>query len=79
MHLLMTLLADPFSDQVKNSVASPLLNAAQFLIPAFVFIAAVHKLMEHRESGGAFLVELVVKGGGAFLIIQLVKALFGVA
>jgi hypothetical protein len=69
---------DPLSQQVLNRVASPLLTSAQFLIPAAVAISGIHKMMEHRESGGSFLVDMVTKGGGAILVLQLVKSLSGV-
>jgi len=61
--------------QVKNQIAMPLLTAMQILIPAAVGITAIHKLMEHRESGGGVLVELITKGGGAVLVLQLVKSI----
>jgi len=59
----------------KQSVADPLLLGLQFLIPAFVAIAALHKLMDHKESGGAFILEILLRGFGAVAILQLVKAL----
>lgn len=71
--------SDAFAGTVRDVMAGPLMTAIQFLIPGFVLISALHKLMEHRESGGAFLAELVVKGGGAFLIVQLVKGMAGIA
>ncbi len=69
---------DPLSQQVLARVASPLLTSAQFLIPAAVAISGLHKMMEHRESGGSFMVDMVTKGGGAILVLQLVKAISGV-
>jgi hypothetical protein len=33
--------------------------------------------MEHRESGVGFIVELIVKGGGSILVLQLVKSMAG--
>ena len=71
--------ADVLSKPVLDDVAAPLLTSAQFLIPAAVAISGVHKMMEHRESGGAFLVDMVTKGGGAVLVLQLVKSLAGIA
>ena len=65
-------------NKVLNSIADPLLTAMQILIPAAVGITAIHKLMEHRESGGGVLVELITKGGGAVLVIQLVKSIAGI-
>lgn len=73
-----TLATDPVSGAVLSKVAGPALTSAQFLIPAAVAISGVHKLMEHRESGGTFLVDMVTKGGGAILVLQLVKAISGV-
>jgi hypothetical protein len=35
-------------------------------------------MMEHRESGGSFMVDMVTKGGGAILVLQLVKSISGV-
>ena len=64
--------------QVWSTIANPLLTSMQILIPAAVGITAIHKLMEHRESGGGVLVELITKGGGAVLVLQLVKAIAGV-
>jgi hypothetical protein len=69
---------DAFSKSVLDQVAAPLLTSAQFLIPAAVAISGLHKMMEHRESGGSFLVDMVTKGGGAVLVLQLIKSLTGV-
>jgi hypothetical protein len=69
---------DPLSQQVLARVANPLLTSAQFLIPAAVAISGIHKMMEHRESGGSFMVDMVTKGGGAILVLQLVKSIAGV-
>lgn len=69
---------DPVSGAVLSKVAGPVLTSAQFLIPAAVAISGIHKMMEHRESGGSFLVDMVAKGGGAILVLQLVKAISGV-
>jgi hypothetical protein len=69
---------DPLSQQVLVRVANPLLTSAQFLIPAAVAISGIHKMMEHRESGGSFMVDMVTKGGGAILVLQLVKSISGV-
>jgi hypothetical protein len=83
IHWLLTaatdLNADPVSGAVLTKVAGPILTSAQFLIPAAVAISGLHKMMEHRESGGSFLVDMVTKGGGAILVLQLVKALSGVS
>jgi hypothetical protein len=68
---------DPLSQQVLARVANPLLTSAQFLIPAAVAISGIHKMMEHRESGGSFMVDMVTKGGGAILVLQLVKSISG--
>ncbi len=62
---------------IGAAVASPLLTAAEYLIPAGVALAGLHKLMQHQESGGGFLVDMLVKGGGAILVIQLIKLLTG--
>jgi len=70
---------DMFSKAVLEHVAGPLLTSAQFLIPAAVAISGIHKLMEHRESGGSFLVDMVTKGGGAILVLQLIKSISGVS
>jgi hypothetical protein len=69
---------DPVSSAVLTKVASPVLTSAQFLIPAAVAISGVHKIAEHRESGASFLIEMVVKGGGAVLAIQLIKSISGI-
>ncbi len=71
--------ADPLSKQVLARVANPLLTSAQFLIPAVVAISGLHKMMEHRESGGSFMVDMVTKGGGAILVLQLVKSIAGLS
>lgn len=70
---------DVLSRPVLDNVAGPLLTSAQFLIPATVAISGMHKMMEHRESGGSFLVDMVTKGGAAVLVLQLIKSLTGVA
>jgi hypothetical protein len=69
--------SDLLSRPVLDNVAGPLLTSAQFLIPAAVAISGIHKMMEHRESGGSFLVDMVTKGGGAVIVLQLVKAISG--
>lgn len=71
--------SDVLSRPVLDTVAGPLLTSAQFLIPSAVAISGIHKMMEHRESGGSFLVDMVTKGGGAVLVLQLIKSLTGVA
>lgn len=70
--------ADHLSKPVLDSIAGPLLTTAQFLIPAAVAVSGLHKLMEHRESGGSFLVDMLTKGGGAVLILALVKSIAGI-
>lgn len=70
-------LADILSATVASQVASPLLTAAQFLIPAGVALAGLHKLLQHQETGGGFLVDILTKGGGAILMIQLIKIVAG--
>ena len=62
---------------IRAAVADPLLTAAEFLIPAAIAVAGLHKLMNHQESGGGVLVDMLVKGGGAVLIIQLIKTVSG--
>ncbi len=70
--------ADHLSKPVLDTIAGPLLTSAQFLIPAAVALSGIHKMMEHRESGGAFLVDMVTKGGGAVLVLALIKSISGV-
>jgi hypothetical protein len=60
---------------VLTNVATPLLDAAEVLIPAGVALSGVHKLLTHQESGAGFLVEMLIKGGGAFLLIVMIKAI----
>ncbi len=62
---------------VGPGLAIPLLTGTEYLIPAAVAFAGLHKLLQHQETGGGFLVDMIVKGGGAILIIQLVKNLCG--
>ncbi|MGH7685998.1 MAG: hypothetical protein ACREN2_04180 [Candidatus Dormibacteria bacterium] len=71
--------SDVLSKPVLDNVAGPLLTSAQFLIPSAVAISGIHKMMEHRESGGSFLVDMVTKGGGAVLVLQLIKSITGIA
>lgn len=59
-------------------ILADIINASLVLVPALVVIGALHKLTEHRESSGALLIEMVVKAGGAFLIILLIRSVFGV-
>lgn len=68
---------DPLSSAVLTKVAGPVLTSAQFLIPAAVAISGLHKMMDHRETGGSFLIDMVTKGGGAVLVLQLVKSISG--
>jgi len=70
-------MADLLDDSVKSKIALPIITAMQFLVPAAIGITAIHKLMEHRESGGGVIVELITKGGGAILVLQLVKFMAG--
>lgn len=70
--------ADHLSKPVLDTIAGPLLTSAQFLIPAAVALSGIHKMMEHRESGGSFLIDLLTKGGGAVLVLALVKSIAGV-
>ena|SRR5437868_4293197 len=70
--------ADHLSKPVLDTIAGPLLTSAQFLIPAAVALSGIHKLMEHRESGGSFLIDMVTKGGGAVLVLALIKSIAGV-
>lgn len=65
-------------NQIVGRIALPLITSMQILIPAAVGITAIHKLMEHRESGGGVLVELITKGGGAVLVLQLVRTIAGI-
>jgi hypothetical protein len=62
------------SGDVLSQIANPMVEAMMFLIPAAIGISAIHKLMEHRESGGGVLVELITKGGGAILVLKLIQA-----
>jgi hypothetical protein len=82
LHGLLSLTPDASQDILSKSVldhvAGPLLTSAQFLIPAAVAISGIHKMSEHRESGGSFLIDMVTKGGGAILVLQLIKSLAGV-
>jgi len=71
--------ADHLSKPVLDLIAGPLLTTAQFLIPAAVALSGIHKMMEHRESGASFLLELLTKGGGAVLVLALIKSIAGVA
>ena len=62
---------------VGQGMADPLLTAAMYLIPAGVAFGGLHKLLNHQETGGGFLVEMILKGGGAVLLIQMFKAMTG--
>ena len=68
---------DVLSGAVRDTLAVPLLNACMFLIPAGVAMAGVHKLLSHQESGANFLVDILIKGGGAILLIQVAKQMAG--
>jgi hypothetical protein len=57
-----------------GNIATPLLTIAQIMVPGIVGITSLHKVMEHQESGGSFLINMVTKGGGAVLILQLLKS-----
>ena len=60
---------------IGSTIGGPLLTGAQFLIPAGVAFAGLHKVLNHQETGGGFLVDMIAKGGGAILVIQVIKAL----
>jgi len=61
-----------------TNVAGPILDGAEILIPAAVAVSGIHKLMEHRETSGSLVIELLTKGGGTILAIQLLKAMIHV-
>ena len=69
---------DVLSGPVKDSLALPLINAGQFLIPAAVGMSGLHKLLSHQESGAGFLTDVLVKGGGAWLLLQVVRTIAGI-
>lgn len=75
-HLVADVQVDPSRDtlHVWDTVASPLLTAGEYLIPAGVALSSLHKVMQHQESSSGFLVDMLVKGGGAVLVIQLVRS-----
>lgn len=60
-----------------SNVAQPLLTIAQILVPGIVGVTSLHKVMEHQETGGGFLINMVTKGGGAVLVLQLLKSIVG--
>jgi hypothetical protein len=62
------------TDAFISNVATPLLTIAQILVPGIVGATSLHKLMEHQETGGGFLINMVTKGGGAVLVLQLLKS-----
>ena len=57
-----------------GNIATPLLTVAQILVPGIVGVTSLHKVMEERETGTGFLVNMVTKGGGAVLVLQLLKS-----
>jgi hypothetical protein len=75
-HVVTDVQVDPSRDtlHVWDTVASPLLTAGEYLIPAGVALSSLHKVMQHQESSSGFLVDMLVKGGGAVLVIQLVRS-----
>ena len=76
VRLLADVQVDPSHDtlHVWDTVAGPLLTAAEYMIPAGVAFSSLHKVMQHQESGAGFLVDMLIKGGGAVLVIQLVRS-----
>jgi len=72
-----TLADDILSGPVGQRIADPVITGMMYLIPAAIGISAIHKLMEHKESGGGMLVELLTKGGGSILVLQLIKSMAG--
>ena len=76
LHLIADVQVDPSRDtlHVWDTLASPLLTAGEYMIPAGVALSSLHRVMQHQESSSGFLVDMVVKGGGAVLVIQLVKS-----
>jgi hypothetical protein len=65
------------TDAFISNVATPLLTIAQILVPGIVGVTSLHKVMEHQETGGGFLINMVTKGGGAVLVLQLLKSVIG--
>ena len=75
-HVIADVQVDPSRDtlHVWDTVAAPLLTAGEYMIPAGVAFSSLHRVMQHQESGSGFLVDMLVKGGGAVLVIQLVRS-----
>ncbi len=66
-----------FGKGIDTGLVLPILTAAQYIVPIAVAISGINKLMDHKESAGTFFIEMVTKGGGAILLIQMVKAMSG--
>jgi len=59
--------------EILLAIGAPVLLAAEILIPAAVAVSAIHKLAEHRETGMGTVVDLIMKGGGSVLAIQVIR------
>lgn len=64
-------------DCVKHNVSETFFNIAMFLVPAMVGFAALHKVMDHQTNLAGFATDVLVKGGGAVVVLLLVKSLVG--
>lgn len=57
---------------------APVANVLMILVPVIILVVTLHKVAEHRESAGAFLIEALVKAAAGFAFVLLVRTVFGV-
>jgi hypothetical protein len=65
--------AETVPGEVAANIGQPILVVCEVLVPATIAVSSIHKLMEHRESAVTMCIELVVKGGGTLLALELIR------
>lgn len=59
--------------QRSSAVAAPILDGAEILIPGAVAVNGIHKLMMHKDTAGSLVIEMLTRGGGSVLAVELMK------
>ena len=63
---------------MSGNVWGDVVTAVMVLVPLVIIVMAMMKVSDNRESAGAFLIETVMKAGGAFVAILLIREVFGI-
>jgi hypothetical protein len=64
--------------QLQNSFVEPLVTYAQYLLPVAIMFFFLHRLLnETGQSWRSVLIEIVLVAGGSEVVLQVIKAVFG--